>query len=79
MASDNRATLVELIDRYLSGDHSRLLVSEIEGIVVQSFQNADWYDEVGEALALYAPGQPQPSVDDSELDPILRRVRVALG
>ena len=55
MASDNRATLVELIDRYWSGDHSRLLVSEIEGIVVQSFQDADWYDEVGEALALYAP------------------------
>jgi hypothetical protein len=71
--------LIHLIDRYLSGEHSRELVSEIEGIVIESFQHALWYDDVGEALALYSPGQELPYLDDNDLEPILRRLRAALG
>jgi hypothetical protein len=71
--------LIELIDRYLSGEHSRQLVSEIEGIVIQSFQDADWYDEVGTALALYSPGDHDAHyVDGAELEQILRRLRSQL-
>jgi len=62
--------LIELIDRYLSGEHSRQLVGEIEGIVIQSFQDADWYDQVGTALALYSPADHD--AHDVELEQILR-------
>ena len=79
MSSGADAELIHLIDRYLSGEHSGRLVSEIEGIVIESFQNAEWYDDVGEALALYAPGQGQPYLDDNDLKPILRRLRTGLG
>src|SRR5436190_1850499 len=51
------AALTEMIDRFLAGDHSRDFAKQIEGLVVQSFQDAEWYDEVGLALALYAPAE----------------------
>jgi len=65
-----------MIDRFLAGDHSRALVNEIEGVVIQSFQSADWYDDVGTALALYAPAERSGEyVHTAELEPILRRLR----
>jgi hypothetical protein len=77
--STDQAVLIELIDRYLSGEHSRQLVGAIEGIVIQSFQDADWYDEVGTALALYSPTDHNAHyVEDDELEQILRRVRSRL-
>jgi hypothetical protein len=77
--STDQAVLIELIDRYLSGEHSRQLVGQIEGIVIQSFQDADWYDEVGTALALYSPADQDPQyVDDGELELLLRRLRARL-
>ena len=80
MSSDKQTDLVKLIDQFLSGDHSRRLASEIEGVVVQRYQNADWCDEVGTALALYAPGERGAHyVDESELEATLRRLRGRLG
>ena len=80
MSSQDREALIQLIDRYLAGERSRPVVSEIEGIVIQSFQDANWYDEVGEALALYAPAETGAQyLDDSDLEPILRRLRDGLG
>jgi hypothetical protein len=75
----DRAELVELVDRYLSGEHSRQLVGDIEGIVLQSFQNADWSDEVGTALALYSPADPDTEyLNDAQLEVILRALRARL-
>jgi len=75
----DRAELVELVDRYLSGEHSRRLVGEIEGIVLQSFHDADWSDEVGAALALYSPADHGTQyLDDAELEVILRGLRAQL-
>jgi hypothetical protein len=69
----DHAELVELLDRYLSGEHSRQLVGEIEGIVLQSFQDADWSDEVGTSLALYSPADYETQyVDDPELEGIFK-------
>jgi hypothetical protein len=77
--STDQAALIELLDRYLSGDHSRQLVGAIEGIIIESFQDADWYDEVGTALALYSPADHDAHyVDDDELEQILRRLRSRL-
>jgi hypothetical protein len=77
--STDHAALVELIDRYLSGERSRQLVGEIEGIVLQSFQDADWSDEVGTALALYSPADRDVHyVDDAKLEQILRMLRAQL-
>jgi hypothetical protein len=71
-----QAALVQMIDRFLSGDHSRALVNEIEGVVTQSFQSADWYDDVGTALALYAPAERSGEyVLAAEPERILRRLR----
>jgi hypothetical protein len=77
--STDQAALIELLDRYLSGDHSRQLVGAIEGIIIESFQDADWYDEVGTALALYSPADHDVHyVDGDELEQILRRLRSRL-
>jgi hypothetical protein len=77
--STDRAALIELIDLYLSGEHSRHLVGEIEGIILRSFQDTDWSDEVGTALALYSPAERDAQyVDDGELQQILRRLRSRL-
>jgi hypothetical protein len=75
----DRAELAEFVDRYLSGEHSRQLVSEIEGMVLQSFQDADWSDEVGTALALYSPADHDAQyVNDAQLEVILRGLRARL-
>jgi hypothetical protein len=75
-----QSDLLKVIDRFLSGDHSRRLADEIEGIVIERYKDADCYDEVGTALALYAPGERGgPYVDASELEVTLRRLRDRLG
>ena len=80
VSSDKQTDLVRLIDQFLSGDHSRRLASEIEGVVVQEYQDADWYDEVGTALASYAPGERGAHyVDEAGLEATLRRLRDQLG
>jgi hypothetical protein len=77
--SADHAILVDLIDRYLSGERSRHLVVEIEGIVLESFQDADWSDEVGYALALYSPADRDAQyVDDGEMEQVLRGLRAEL-
>ena len=72
--------LLTLVERYLAGDRSPQVLGEIEGVVVQSFQEAEWYDEVSEALSLYAPGELRPPyTDDGDIEDVLFRLRQLLG
>lgn len=74
-----QVALIEMIDRFLGGDHSRDLVKRIEEACVQSFRDTEWYDEVELALALYAPGERRPEyVDAVQLERILRSLREQL-
>lgn len=48
--------LLTLIERFVSGEDRSLAVSgEIEGLVLEFFPDAPWFDEVSAALAQYSP------------------------
>ncbi len=67
--------LVELIDRFICGDGLlKALAADIEGIVVECFQDEPWFDEASEALAMFVPSGTTPYVDERSLSATLRFV-----
>jgi hypothetical protein len=83
MSASERAELVTLIDRFLSGeDQSLALANEIEGQlrgVLASFSDTEWFDEAELALALYRPGGGDHLLDADAVVPVLRTVRAQIS
>jgi hypothetical protein len=78
------ADLLKLIDCFIAGpDRSRQLADEIEGIVIQCFQEATWFDDVSTALAQFSPGGDEHYFDEqalmTELVPVAELLRESLA
>jgi len=83
MSAADVADLVELLERFIAGpDRSRRLADEIEGIVIECFPAAPWFDDVSTALAQYVPGGGQQFYDEdalvAELRPVADTLRASL-
>ena len=71
--------LRSLIDRYLSGaDRSPALVHRIEAEATATVSDDERFDDLMEALALFAPGGRPPYLDEDGLADALREARAAL-
>jgi hypothetical protein len=75
--------LLHLIERFVDGgEQTKSIAAEIEGLVIECFQEEAWFDEVSEALALFVPGGSMPYLDESglasQLAPIAVELRTAL-
>ncbi len=75
--------LLHLIERFVDGgEQTKAIAAEIEGLVIECFQEEAWFDEVSEALALFVPGGSTPYLDESglagQLAPVAVELRAAL-
>jgi len=75
--------LLQLIEQFVNGgEPTKAIAAEIEGLVIECFQDEPWFDDVSEALALFVPGGSTPYLDESalaaELVPIAEALRAAL-
>lgn len=59
--------LSELIQRFLDGEQTEAVAPDIEGLVIECFQDEPWFEEASEALALFAPGGSTPYLDEAGL------------
>lgn len=71
--------LLELIEQFVDrGDRTKSVAAEIEGLVVECFQDEPWFDEASEALALFVPGGSRPYIDEDQLARELAPIAAAL-
>lgn len=70
---------LEVAHRILDGDDSIDAANELEGVVLNDYPGDDRFDELGEALALYAPGQGLPYSDAETLRLCIRSTIASLG
>jgi hypothetical protein len=75
--------LLELIERFVDGgEPTKSVAAEIEGLVIECFQEEEWFEEASEALALFVPGGSSPYLDETaltrELAPIAVELRKSL-
>jgi hypothetical protein len=59
--------LLRLIQRFVDGERIKPLADEIEGQVIECFQEEPWFEETSETLALFVPGGTTPYVDEEGL------------
>lgn len=59
--------------RVLGGDDSIHAANALEAVVLDDYLDDDRFDELGEVLALYAPGQGRPYSDAEELRSVIRQ------
>jgi hypothetical protein len=60
--------LLELIRRFVDGsDRTKSVAADIEGLVIECFQDEPWFEEASEALALFVPGGSTPYIDEDQL------------
>jgi hypothetical protein len=71
--------LRQMLSAYLDGRQNKAFVSEIEGLVIEGFQDEAWFDEVSEDLALFLPGGGTYSLDEEALAVTLRTLLKRLG
>ncbi len=64
--------------RVLNGDDSIRAANELEGVVLDDYPGDERFDELGEVLALYAPGQGTPYTDVGELHAAIREAPARL-
>ncbi len=69
--------LLRLLEQFIGGaDRSRRLVDEIEGIVIECFQDESWFEDVSTSLAQYVPGGGEHYFDEkalaAELKPVVK-------
>lgn len=72
-----------MIQRFVDGgERTKSMAAEIEGLVIECFQDEPWFEETSEALALFVPGGTRPYLDESalarELAPIAAELAAAL-
>ena len=61
-----------MLSAYLDGRQDKAFVSQIEGLVIEGFQDEAWFDEVSEDLALFVPGGGTYYLDEEALAVTLR-------
>ena len=72
--------LLEMIRRYIDeGERTKVLAAEIEGLVLECFQDEPWFDDLSEALALFVPGGSSPYIDETALARELAPVEAELN
>ena len=72
--------LLEMIRRYIDeGERTKVLAAEIEGLVLECFQDEPWFDDLSEALALFVPGGSSPYIDEAALARELAAVEAELN
>ncbi|MCZ7627612.1 MAG: hypothetical protein M5U19_00205 [Microthrixaceae bacterium] len=60
--------LLELIRRFVDGsDRTKSVAADIEGLVIECFQDEAWFEELSESLALFVPGGSTPYIDEDQL------------
>lgn len=74
-----RTELRQMLTAYLDGRRDKAFVSEIEGLVIEGFQDEAWFDEVSEDLALFVPGGGTYYLDEAALAVALRKLLDRLG
>lgn len=67
-----RTELRQMLSAYLDGRQDKAFVSEIEGLVIEGFQDEAWFYEVSEDLALFVPGGGTYYLDEEALAVTLR-------
>lgn len=73
--------LFDAASRVLAGDDSRVAAEELEGVILEEFDNLEDPRIVAlvEALALYAPGSGSPYVDPPELRELIAATLLTLN
>ena len=59
--------------RVLDGDDSIRAANELEGVVLDDYPGDERFDELGEVLALYAPGQGVPYSGSDEVRAVISK------
>lgn len=59
--------LLRLPERFVDGERTKPVADEIEGLIVNCFQDEPWFDDTSYALALFVPGGTTPYIDQSGL------------
>ena len=59
--------------RVLDGDDSIRAANELEGVVLNDYLGDERFDDLGEVLALYAPGLGTPYSDAQQVCETIRR------
>jgi hypothetical protein len=68
-----------LIDRFLTDeDHSLALANEIEGLIIEHFSEANFYDNLLLSLSLYQPGGGEHLDNEETLSWELRQAVIEL-
>ena len=71
--------LLQLIERFVErGERTKSMAAEIEGLVIECFQDEPWFEDVSEALALFVPGGSTPYLNEAALARELTPVAAAL-
>jgi hypothetical protein len=65
--------------RVLAGDDSGQAAQALEGVLLDDYPRDERFDDLLEALALYAPGQGAPYVEAEALRKAVRETLVALA
>jgi len=74
MTSADEQRLVNLVDRFLSGaDRSKALAAEIEGLLLEEFEDTELFEELIEPLSLYGSQEGPQYWTADELAELLRR------
>lgn len=72
--------LLAMIERFVDcGERTKSLAAEIEGLVIECFQDESWFDDASEALALFVPGGSTPYLDEAGLARELAPVAATLA
>lgn len=64
---------IEAAQRVLGGDDSIRAANALEAVVLDDYLSYERFDELGEVLALYAPGQGRSYSGVEELRQVIRR------
>lgn len=76
LAAELRRMLTEYID---FGRRQKAFVSEIEGLVIEGFQEEPWFEAISEDLSLFVPGGGDYYLDEEALAVTLIRLREILA
>ena len=71
--------LLAAAQRVLDGDDSANAVSALEGVLLDDYPGDERFEELAEALALYAPGMGSPYIGRTEVRDMIRRALDALN
>ena len=69
----NHERFLAAAQRVLDGDDSIRAANALEGVVLDDYPGDERFDDLGEVLALYAPGQGTPYTDASQVRQVIRR------